>query len=67
MDRSDLEGKVLSELHEVAAEAGIEGYRSLRKEELVDQIIDSAAGKAGGNDKFDGIVVWRVEGDFSFL
>lgn len=40
--RKDLEGKVLADLHELAAEAGIERYRLLNKAELIDRILESA-------------------------
>ena len=42
MERSELEGMLLSELHRVAADSGISGYRSLRKEELIGLILDQS-------------------------
>ncbi len=43
MERSELEGMLLSELHEVAADKGVGGYRSLRKEELVSRILEQSS------------------------
>lgn len=40
--RDDLEDMVLADLHLIAAEAGIEGYRLLRKEELIARILEQA-------------------------
>lgn len=45
--RDDLQGKVLADLHLIAAEAGVEGYRLLRKEELIDRILERSEVEAG--------------------
>ncbi|HEY8083694.1 MAG TPA: Rho termination factor N-terminal domain-containing protein [Solirubrobacterales bacterium] len=42
MNKAELEAKHLSELHALAAEAGVPGYRMLRREELIEKL---AAGK----------------------
>jgi hypothetical protein len=45
MTRAELESKPLAELHALAAEQGVEGYRMLSKGELLDQL---AGGDSGG-------------------
>jgi transcription termination factor Rho len=44
MTKTELESKRLSELHELAAEAGIEGYRMLPKPELVEKLASGGSG-----------------------
>ncbi len=39
LDRTELEESPLSDLHAIASELGIEGYRRLRKAELIDSIL----------------------------
>jgi transcription termination factor Rho len=46
LDRKELEESPLSDLHAIASELGIEGYRRLRREEL----IDALAGAEGKTD-----------------
>ena len=46
LDRKELEESPLSDLHAIASELGIEGYRRLRRDEL----IDALAGDGGGED-----------------
>jgi hypothetical protein len=48
MNKAELESKHLSELHSLAAEAGVPRYRMLRREELVEKLLD---GKPGGEEK----------------
>jgi transcription termination factor Rho len=43
LDRKELEQSPLADLHAIASELGIEGYRRLRREELIDALL------AGGN------------------
>ena len=45
MTRAELESKPLAELHALAAEQGVEGYRMLSKGELLDRL---AGGESGG-------------------
>jgi transcription termination factor Rho len=47
LDRKELEESPLSDLHAIASELGIEGYRRLRREEL----IDALAGDGGAAEK----------------
>ena len=38
-DKRVLEGKVAAELHQIAADLGIEGHKGLKKADLVDLIV----------------------------
>src|SRR3954470_6412306 len=49
LDRKELEESPLSDLHAIASELGIEGYRRLRREELIDAL--SGAQKADGGEQ----------------
>ena len=55
LDRKELEESPLSDLHAIASELGIEGYRRLRREELIDALTGSGGqGERGkGQDKED--------------
>jgi len=46
MNKADLESKHLSELHALAAEAGVPRYRMLRREELVEALADGKSAPA---------------------
>jgi transcription termination factor Rho len=46
--RSDLEGKRLPELHEMAQGMGVAGYQRLRKGDLIDAIMSKSAGDGRG-------------------
>ena len=46
--RSQLEESPLADLHALASELGIEGYRRLRREELIGAIVESQGGDASG-------------------
>jgi hypothetical protein len=48
MNKSELEKKPLSDLHRLAAEAGVERFRMLTKAELVEKLADGDGG--GGSD-----------------
>src|SRR5947209_16805547 len=49
--RDELEQSHMSDLHAIASELGIEGYRRLRRAELIDAIVAGADGDAeGGGD-----------------
>jgi transcription termination factor Rho len=45
MNRSELESKHISELHTLAAEAGVERYRMLSRAELLDALADGSGGR----------------------
>jgi len=40
MNKTELESKHIAELHTLAAEAGVSGYRMLRREELIEKLAD---------------------------
>ncbi|HYP55459.1 MAG TPA: Rho termination factor N-terminal domain-containing protein [Solirubrobacterales bacterium] len=52
MTKSDLESKHLAELHQLAAEAGIERYRMLPRAELIERLVggNGATAVPGAND-----------------
>jgi hypothetical protein len=47
MNKSELEKKPLSDLHSLAAEAGVERFRMLTKAELVEKLADGEGGGSG--------------------
>src|SRR5215468_10939549 len=49
LDRSALEQSPLADLHLLANELGVDGFRRLRKPDLIDAILDRQSGK-GGDD-----------------
>jgi hypothetical protein len=49
MSKSELESKHLAELHELAADAGVERYRMLSRAELIERL--AGGGKAGSKPK----------------
>ncbi|MBN8868731.1 MAG: Rho termination factor N-terminal domain-containing protein [Solirubrobacterales bacterium] len=51
---SDLKSKSLAELHELAGKAGIEKFRLLRKEELIDRLGNSDGAGDGAEGESDG-------------
>src|SRR5437588_6871150 len=46
--RDELEQSHISDLHAIASELGIEGYRRLRRPELIDAIVAGTDGEGGG-------------------
>lgn len=48
--RTELEESPLADLHALASELGVEGYRRLRRDDLVAAILDSQGGDAGGEE-----------------
>jgi transcription termination factor Rho len=55
MTKAELEKKPLSDLHSLAAEAGVEKYRMLSKSELVEKLAEgNGNGAAPGRDERDG-------------
>ena len=48
LDRKELEESPLSDLHAIASELGIEGYRRLRREDLIDALAAVGEGTTGG-------------------
>ena len=54
LDRAELERSPLADLHAIASELGVEGYRTLRRDELIDALLKQGGGDAGssaGNGK----------------
>jgi transcription termination factor Rho len=49
ISRSALESSSLADLHEIASELGLDGYRRLRKADLVSAIVDRQGGDADGD------------------
>jgi transcription termination factor Rho len=53
LDRSALEASPLADLHAIASELGLDGFRRLRKAELVDAIVARQGGEAAGDTATD--------------
>ncbi len=51
LDRSELEQSHLADLHAIASELGIEGYRRLSRDALIDAILAGGGGEEGGDDE----------------
>ena len=47
LDRDELEQSPLADLHLLANELGVDGFRRLRKPDLIDAIIATSRGEAG--------------------
>jgi transcription termination factor Rho len=45
LQRKELEGSPLADLHAIASELGLESFRSMRKAELVAAILDAQGGE----------------------
>jgi transcription termination factor Rho len=50
LDRNELEQSPLSDLHAIASELGIEGFRLLRREKLIDAILGGESSSNGDSD-----------------
>jgi transcription termination factor Rho len=48
LQREELEASPLADLHAIASELGLEGYRSLRKADLIGAILEAQGGDEGG-------------------
>ena len=54
LDRSELEASSLADLHQIADQVGLEGFRRLRKADLIDAILGERGGDdAGGREDSD--------------
>jgi len=51
LERSALADSPLADLHAIASELGIDGFRRLRKEELIDAIVARQSGDAAGDEE----------------
>jgi transcription termination factor Rho len=54
LTRSGLESSPLADLHELASELGLDGFRRLRKADLVDAILERQGGDGGDDGDGDG-------------
>src|SRR5947209_1021379 len=50
LDRSELEASPLADLHAIADQIGLDGFRRLRKADLIDAILGESGGEAAGED-----------------
>jgi len=50
LQRQELEASPLADLHAIAQELGLESYRKLKREELVEAIVAAQGGEAAGDD-----------------
>lgn len=53
MTKTELESKHIAELHDLAAEAGVERYRMLSRAELIEKLADGNGRSSGGEAKRD--------------
>lgn len=51
LHRKDLEDSPLADLHAIASELGIEGFRGLRRDDLIAAILDAGGGNGTGDAK----------------
>jgi transcription termination factor Rho len=54
MTKAELESKHIAELHTLAAEAGVPRYRMLRREELIEKLLDGKPARAEREPKTEG-------------
>lgn len=54
MNKTELESKHIAELHALAAEAGVSGYRMLRREELIEKLLDGKPSKGASRAPREG-------------
>src|SRR5215213_818300 len=50
LKREELEDSPLADLHAIASELGLEGFRAKRKPELIAAILEASGGEAGVKD-----------------
>jgi transcription termination factor Rho len=63
LDRSELEQSPLADLHLLANELGVDGFRRLRREELIDAIVSRQSGENGAAVETDDDVEVEVEAE----
>src|ERR1700681_1184842 len=51
LERSELEASPLADLHAIADQLGLEGFRRLRKADLIDTILGEPAGASGADEE----------------
>ncbi len=57
LDPQELQASPLADLHTIAAELGLEGFRRLRKQELIDQIVTASGGTPVAQDDDDDVAL----------
>src|SRR5512132_4239902 len=67
LHRDALEASPLADLHAIASELGIDGFRRLRKAELIDRILRDSGGEPAapeeGEDNGDDVAVAEAEAE----
>src|SRR5215216_1394721 len=63
LDRSALEQSPLADLHLLANELGVDGFRRLRKPELVDAILSRQSGEAVGEEEVEAVATAAADDD----
>ena len=53
LQRKELEDSPLADLHAIASELGLEGFRTLRRERLIDSILKAQGGEGADDDEAD--------------
>jgi len=54
MNKAELDSKHIAELHSLAAEAGVPRYRMLRREELIEKLLDGKPAQGGREPRGEG-------------
>ena len=62
LDRASLEASPLADLHAIASELGLDGFRRMRKAELVDVILERGGGESPGASEAAAVVEEAEEG-----
>ena len=62
ISRSALESSTLADLHEIASELGLDGFRRLRKGQLVDAIVDRQGTNGDAPEPVEGLRRRRAGG-----
>src|SRR5437867_238329 len=55
LSRPALEDSPLADLHTIATELGLDGFRRLRKADLIDRILERAGGSSAATDTADAV------------
>jgi transcription termination factor Rho len=65
LNRKELAESPLADLHQIASELGVEGYRTMRKDDLIGAILGAGRGAAEPGDEALGVVEAEPEEDTS--
>src|SRR4051812_35602010 len=63
LDRDALDASPLADLHAIASELGLDGYRRLRRADLIDAIVGRGGGGADASDVSDAVDADAVDAD----